>query len=179
LLHLVGPDMLLLAAEIDKLIAWSGGERVDVRVVEELVEPVADTPSFAVTDAWAARESGAALEATEAIFERSSQPRRAEVARLSATLGGHAAKLKTASRLSAAGVRSSDALSQLGTRSTFYAGKLYEQAERFADDELRDATERLADLDLALKGKSKLEPDLELQRTLVEICRPPGRHEPR
>lgn len=175
LLHLVGPDMVLLASEVDKLIAWSGGERIDARVVEELVVPVADTPSFAVTDAWAARETGPALEATEAIFELSGQPRRAEVARLAATLGSHAAKLKTASRLSAEGVRSTDALSQLGTRSTFYAGKLYQQAERFADDELRSATERLADLDLALKGRSKLEPDLELQRTLIEICRPPGR----
>ena len=83
--------------------------------------------------------------------------------------------MKTARRLAADGIRPADALSQLGTRSSFYAGKLFQQAERFADDELRDATERLADLDLALKGDSKLESDLQLQRTLIEISRAPGR----
>lgn len=175
LVHLVGDDMVTLAAEVDKLVMWSGGEPVDRRIVGVLVAAVADTASFEVTDAWAEHETGVALEATEAIFERSGRPRRDEVARLAATLGGHASKLKTARRLAAEGVRSADALSQLGTRSTFYAGKLFQQAERFSDDELRDATERLADLDLALKGNSKLDGDLELQRTLVEISRAPGK----
>ena len=177
--HLVGDDMVTLAAEVDKLITWSGGEPVDLRVVEELVASFADTPSFAVTDAWAEHETGRALDATETIFERSGRPRRDEVARLAATLGSHASKLKTARRLAAEGVRPADALSQLGTRSSFYAGKLFQQAERFADDELRDATERLADLDLALKGNSKLDSDLELQRTLIEISRAPGRSKTR
>ena len=183
IVHLVGDDMVTLAAEVDKLITWSGsgsgsgsgGESVDERIVAELVASVADTPSFAITDAWAQRETGQALEATEMIFERSGRPRRDEVARLAGTLGGHASKLKTARRLAAEGVKPADALSQLGTRSSFYAGKLFQQAERFADDELRDATERLADLDLALKGNSKLDSDLELQRTLIEISRAPGR----
>lgn len=177
--HLVGDDLVTLAAEVDKLITWSGGEPVDVRAVEELVASVADTPSFAITDAWAQRETGDALEATETIFERSGRPRRDEVARLAATLGAHASKLKTARRLAGEGVRPADALSQLGTRSSFYAGKLFQQAERFSDAELRDATVRLADLDLALKGNSKLDSDLELQRTVIEISRTPGRSSPR
>ncbi len=175
LVDLVGDDMVTLGAEVDKLVTWSGGEAVDQRVVEDLVASVADIPSFKVTDAWAERETGVALEATETIFERSGRTRRDEVARLAATLGSHASKLKTARRLASEGVRSADALSQLGTRSTFYAGKLFQQSERFADDELRAATERLADLDLALKGNSKLDSDLELQRTLIEISRPAGR----
>ena len=179
IVHLVGDDMVTLAAEVDKLITWSGAgsarEPVDERIVAELVASVADTPSFAITDAWAQRETGQALEATEMIFERSGRPRRDEVARLAGTLGGHASKLKTARRLAAEGIKPADAMSQLGTRSSFYAGKLFQQAERFADDELRDATERLADLDLALKGNSRLDGDLELQRTLIEISRAPGR----
>jgi len=38
-------------------------------------------------------------------------------------------------------------------------------------DELRDAIVRLADLDLALKGGSRLPPELELQRMLVAITK--------
>jgi hypothetical protein len=43
------------------------------------------------------------------------------------------------------------------------------QAEGFSFEELHDATARLAALDLALKGDSRLAPDLELQRALIEL----------
>ena len=57
----------------------------------------------------------------------------------------------------------------------FYGEKVYRQAEGFSADELGDATVRLADLDLALKGGSRLAPDLELQRALIDISAEPGR----
>ena len=43
------------------------------------------------------------------------------------------------------------------------AKKLAAQAERFSIEELRDATVRIARLDHALKGGSKLAPELEVQ----------------
>jgi DNA polymerase III delta subunit len=55
----------------------------------------------------------------------------------------------------------------------YYAGKLYRQAEGFSEEELDAAVVRLAELDGALKGQSRLAPDLELQRTLVELTRRP------
>jgi DNA polymerase-3 subunit delta len=171
LVHLVGEDLRSLATEVDKLATWAGEEQVTARDVDLLVAAVAETPSFAITDAWAAHEAGRALESSERIFERSDRPRRDEVARLSATLGSHAAKLNTARRLREGGIRAADALSELGTRSTFYAGKLYSQSEEFSGDELRAAIVRLAALDLALKGGSRLAPDLELQRALLDLSR--------
>ena len=56
----------------------------------------------------------------------------------------------------------------------FYAEKVARQAEGFSQDELREATVRLAELDLALKGDSRLAPDLELQRTLIELSESSG-----
>ena len=56
----------------------------------------------------------------------------------------------------------------------YYAGKLYRQAEGFSEEELDEAVLRLAALDGALKGQSRLAPDLELQRTLVELTRRRG-----
>ena len=53
----------------------------------------------------------------------------------------------------------------------FYAEKVFAQAGNFSEDELRDAVVRLAELDLALKGKSRVQPDLELQRALVDLSR--------
>ena len=171
LVHLVGDDLRSLATEVDKLATWAGEEQVTEREVDLLVAPAAETPSFAITDAWAAHDPGRALEASEQIFERSDRQRRDDVARLSATLGSHAGKLNTARRLRESGTRSADALSELGTRSTFYAGKLYSQSEEFSGDELRAAIVRLAELDLALKGGSRLTPDLELQRALLDLSR--------
>jgi DNA polymerase-3 subunit delta len=174
LVHLVGDDLRTLAVEVDKVATWAGDEPVTEREVEALVAAVADTPPFAITDAWAKRDPGTALEATERIFDRSDRPRRDEAARLSATLSAHAARLRTARRLRDSGVRPADGMSQLGTRSTFYADKLYRQSEEFSEGELGAATVRLAELDLALKGGSRLAPDLELQRALLDVSRERG-----
>jgi DNA polymerase III delta subunit len=56
-------------------------------------------------------------------------------------------------------------------RHPFYVEKLFSQARNYSVDELRDAVVRLAELDHALKGGSRLAPDLELERTLIEITR--------
>jgi DNA polymerase III subunit delta len=169
LVHLVGDDLRALAVEVDKLVTWAGSGPIDVAVVETLVAGRAETPPFAITDAWAAHDAARALEAMERIFDRSERPRRDEAARLAATLGSHAAKLSTARRLREQGVRPADALSHLGTRSAFYADKLYKQSDEFSARELQAATVRLAELDLALKGDSRLAPDLELQRALLDL----------
>jgi DNA polymerase III subunit delta len=168
LLQLVGEDLHALAAEVDKLALWAGGEPVGEREVEALVAAVAETPTFALTDAWGARDLPRTLGATEAIFDREGRPRRDVAPRLAAALGNHLAFVRRCGRLAADGVRPRDAASTL-KRHPFYVEKLFAQAARFSDDELGDATVRLARLDHALKGGSRLAPDLELQRALVDL----------
>ena len=56
----------------------------------------------------------------------------------------------------------------------FYAQKLYRQAEGFSAEELGEAVVRLAALDGALKGQSKLAPDLEVQRRSSALSRRAG-----
>lgn len=173
LVHLVGDDLTLLAVEVDKLATWAAGEPVGEREVEALVAATADTPTFTLTDAWARRDVGAALEASETIFEREGRPRRDVSPRLAGSLGNHLAKLRQMQSLAADGVRPRDAASKLRMH-PFYAEKVSKQAEGFSDGELEDVTVRLAELDLALKGGSRLAPDLELQRALIDITAPPG-----
>jgi DNA polymerase III delta subunit len=52
------------------------------------------------------------------------------------------------------------------------AQKLFAQVRNFSAAELDDALVRLADLDHALKGGSRLTNELELERALVDITRP-------
>jgi DNA polymerase-3 subunit delta len=168
LVQLVGDDLHALALEIDKLATWAAGEPIGEREVEQLAAAAADAPTFTLTDAWAARDAARALGASETIFERESKSRRDTAARLAGALGGHLGRLRTLKRLSEEGVKPREAAGKLRMH-PFYAEKLSRQAEAFSPEELRDATVRLAELDGALKGQSKLAPDLEIQRALVDL----------
>ena len=172
LIALVGEDLHALATEIDKVATWAAGEPVGEREIEALVAPASDTPTFALTDAWAGRDAAAALGASEAIFEREARTRRDTAARLAGALGGHVTKLRALKRLAAQGVSSKEAAGKLRMH-PFYAQKLYGQAEGFSGEELQGAAVRLAELDGALKGQSPLAPDLEVQRALVDLTGDP------
>jgi DNA polymerase-3 subunit delta len=170
LVNLVGENPQALAGEIEKIATWADGEPVGEREVEALVAATADTPTFALTDAWGARDSARMLEACEAILERSDRPRRDETARVVGALGSHLGRMRQLKRLAGEGVGAREAAGRLRMH-PFYAEKVSKQAEGFADEELRDAIVRLAELDLALKGKSRLSPELELQRALIDLGR--------
>lgn len=168
LVQLVGDDLHALALEVDKLAVWADGEPIGEREVDALTSPAADEPTFALTDAWGARDPARALGASETIFERSGKPRRDTASRLAAALGSHFGRLRSVKRLAAEGVRPRDAAGKLRMH-PYYAEKVFAQAEGFSREELRDAVVRLAELDGALKGQSKLAPDLEVQRALVDL----------
>ena len=141
--------------------------------VERLVAARAETTNFALTDAWGARDVVGVLHASEGLLERIGRPaleddpaRRRHPRR--ATSRGSA----RAQALEAEGISAKDAAATL-KQHPFYVGKLYAQARNYTPSELRDATVRLAELDHALKGGSRLPPDLELERALIEITQPP------
>ena len=54
----------------------------------------------------------------------------------------------------------------------FPARKALQQAERYSRAELDSALIRLAELDAAIKGGSRLSAELELLRALVDVTRP-------
>jgi DNA polymerase-3 subunit delta len=172
LLELVGDDKLALALEIDKLATWADGEPIGVEEVQRMVARLAEEPPWALTDAWATREIAAALAVVESELERSPRTRRDEAAALGARLGAHLGKLTRMKTLLEQGVPPKDAGARLGLK-PFPAEKLARQAERFTLEELREATIRVAQLDHALKGGSKLAPELELQLAVTDVSREP------
>lgn len=162
-------DLHHLANEIAKLSTWAGGEALAWEAIRELVVPFGDVPSFALTDAWGRRDVAGALLAAETTFEREASPRRDVAPRLVGALGRHLVRLQECSRLLAEGHSSSEIASRL-KRHPYYVQKLVRQAEAFGDDDLRDAAVRLAELDHALKGGSRLAADLEVERALVDLA---------
>ncbi|HEY8843091.1 MAG TPA: DNA polymerase III subunit delta [Gaiellaceae bacterium] len=171
LVELAGDNADELVTEVDKLTTWAAGERIGEREVAELVPARADAPPFDLTDAWGRRDVAAVLAASERIVERSGDAPRDVFLRIAALVTNHVTRVRECQALDAEGVPPAAAADRL-KRNRFYVQKLYEQAHNFSEEELGDAVIRLARLDLALKGGSKLPGELEFTRALIDITRP-------
>ena len=174
LVEAVGEDPVDLASEIDKLATWAGGEPVTRGAVEQLAAGRAETPVFALTDAWGRRDVAAVLRAAESLLERSQRSRSGELPRVVGSLVAHLGRVQKIGRLTDEGVRPSEIARRLKLH-PFVVEKGVRQAAAFAPRELQRAIVRLAALDAGVKGGSRLPPELQLERALVEITRPPDR----
>jgi DNA polymerase-3 subunit delta len=169
---LVGDNAHELESEVDKLATWANGERIGEREVLELVPARAETPPFDLTDAWGRRDVAAALAASVRIVERSGDATRDVLLRVTGLMTAHVGRVRDCRRLDSEGVPPAAAAERL-KRNRFYVQKLYEQAGNFSEEELDEAIVRLAQLDLALKGGSKLPGELEFTRALLDVTRGP------
>jgi DNA polymerase III subunit delta len=170
LVDLVGDDLDELAGEVEKLAAWADGESVGERDVELLVAPRGEVAPFAMTDAWGRRDVAGVLEASERLLARTAGPARDALPRVVGLLTSHVARVAECRALADEGVSPRDAAERL-KKNRFYVEKLFQQAETFTPAELQDAIVRLAELDLALKGGSRLAGELEFSRALVDLTR--------
>ncbi len=173
LLDRIGENLYDLSSEIDKLSTWAGGDELAAEDIDRLVAARAETTNFALTDSWGARDVVGVLEASEGMLERSGDPYSKTISRIAGMLTSHVARVRRAQALEAQGIAAKDAAVTLKAH-PFYVGKLYAQGRNFTTDELRSATIRLAALDHALKGGSRLPTELELERALVELTEPAG-----
>ena len=171
IVELVGDNADELATEVDKLTTWAAGERIGEREVAELVPARAEAPPFDLTDSWGHKDVAGVLAAGERIVERSGDAPRDVLLRTAGLLVNHVGRVRECQALDAEGVPPGAAAERL-KRNRFYVQKLYEQARNFSPEELGDAIVRLAELDHALKGGSKLPGELEFSRALIDITRP-------
>lgn len=164
LVEICGEDVLALATEVEKIVAWSGGQAVNGRDVEQLAVGGREAAAWALTDAWGARDLPGLLAACEAALERK------EPFLLAVSLATHVSRVRTAQALAEEGLRSREIAARLKIKE-YPARKALAHAEVYSRDELDSALVALAELDAALKGASRLGAELELQRTLVKITR--------
>jgi DNA polymerase-3 subunit delta len=171
LVEVVGEDPEELASEVDKIATWSGGEPIGRKEIELLAAGCAEVPGYELTDAWGRRDLAGALAACQTLLERSGDPVSRTVPMLIGMLVAHVGRVRACQVFADEGLSAREAASRL-KRHPFYVEKLFQQARNYEPDELRDAVVRLAELDHAVKGGSRLAVDLELERALIEITRP-------
>ena len=167
LVEVVGEDATALASEVDKLAAWSGGEPVGRREVELLAAPAHEASAWAIMDAWGARDLAAALAACQADLERGTEP-----FLVAMRLGSQIALVRQVQTLQEEGLGARDIAKRL-RKHEYRVRKALGHAENYSRDELDEAVVRLAALDAALKGASRLAGELELELTLIGIVSRP------
>jgi len=171
LAELVGDDLYDLASEVDKLATWADGAELTEADVDALVAPRAGSPPWNLTDAWGIRDVGGVLREAEKMLDRTGDPLSKTIPRVVGSLNKHIRSARAAHRFESQGLSPQDAATRLGMK-PYPAQKLFAQVRNFSAAELDDALVRLADLDHALKGGSRLANELELERALVDITRP-------
>src|SRR6187551_317277 len=163
LVEIAGEDVALLEQEVEKLATWAGGEQIGPREVEQLAVPVHESPAWALSDAWGSRNVGEVLAACESELDKGTEPFLVAV-----RLAGQVGLVRRAQALAAEGLGAREIAGRL-KKHEFRCRKALGHAERFSRDELDAAVLRLAELDAALKGASRLSNELELERALLEI----------
>jgi len=168
LVEIVGDDVTVLALEVEKVATWAAGEAIGAREVELLAVPAAgDAPSWVLSDAWGGRDVAAALTACEAELDRGVEP-----FLIAVRLASQVALVRAAQALAEEGLGAKEIASRL-KKHEFRVRKALSHADRHSREELDAAVIRLAGLDAALKGASRLSAELELERALVDITRAP------
>jgi len=165
LVEIVGGDILELAAEIEKIAIWAAGEPISRRDVEALAVGSGETFVWALTDAWGTRDVGAVLRACEALLAQGKDPFGIAVA-----LASYVGRVRAAQALANEGVAAGEIAKRLRIKE-YPARKAVEHAKRYSREELHEVVVRLAELDAALKGASRLAGELELERALVDVTR--------
>ena len=166
LVEIVGDDSMALSNEILKLGSWAGGEAIARADVERLAAPARESAAWALTDAWGARDLPTLLDACELAFENNDEP-----FLLAVRLASHVGRVRTAQAMAEEGLGARDVAARLKIKE-FPARKALEHADRYSRAELDAALVRLADLDAAIKGGSRLSSELELLRALIDVTRP-------
>jgi DNA polymerase-3 subunit delta len=171
LAELVGDDLYELAGEVEKLATWASGDEITDADVDALVAPRAESPPWDLTDAWGARDVGGVLRVTERMLDRTGDPVSRTIPRLVGSLTNHLRRARAAQRLEGKGLSAAETAVALGMK-PYPAQKLLGQVRNYSPGELDAALIRMAQLDHALKGGSRLANELELERALVEITQP-------
>lgn len=165
LVEIVGEDLTALATEADKVTIWAGGRPIARADVERLATPAREAAVWATTDAWGERDAGALVAAAEAELERR------EPFSIAVRLAAHVSLVRGVKLLAAEGVGAREIAKRVKVHE-FRVRKALGHSDRYSGEELDAAVVRLAALDAALKGASRLSGALELTRALADLTEP-------
>ena len=170
LADVTGSDLMMLTGQVEKLIAFTAGERpIERRDVELCIERTREDAIWDLTDAVGERNLRKALATLDSLLEHAQSP-----IAVGAVITRHFRQLWLV-RCEARRGKPSDVIASELKLHPFVAKKLMEKARQFDDDTLAAHFETLFRVDRDLKS-SKLEDSLIMERLIFDLCGPPPGH---
>jgi DNA polymerase-3 subunit delta len=151
LVELKGDDTTGVRTELEKLIAFSGGETIEARHVEELVGSSVTEVIYKLVDAVNSGNAGWAWRIVNSLYDQKKRPHE-----LIGYLGSYIRKIQKAKLLKARGADVSAVASGIGTRSTYYAKRMIRESAGFSPARMEKWITDLYEADRDIKtGRKK------------------------
>jgi DNA polymerase III subunit delta len=167
LAELIGPDPLTLASELEKLLAFSGGEVVREKDVRELVSRAKEHKGWELADAVLSGQGALAARVLHELLEDG-----AVAPVLLATVAGRYRRLAIIRDMLHRGATDTEIARRIDAKMNFGFTRLIEQAQRTPPRAIRAAYRRLIHAELDLK-RGLMEERLAIELAVQELASTP------
>jgi DNA polymerase-3 subunit delta len=164
LANIVGENLWVLGAEIDKLCLCALGRRIEENDVQLLVSYVREADVFAMVDAIIQRRLAAACKLLHQFIDEGAAP-----SYLLFMITRQFRLLVRAKELGSQRLRTAELISRVGVPSEYLLQRVMEQAQGYSLEQLQQIYEKLLDTDLSIK-RGRLTGGLALDLLLAELC---------
>ncbi len=164
LTKLVGSNLWIMASEINKLILFTLGRRIDEEDVKTVVSHTQQTNVFAMVDAIVEFKVELAEQLLQQLLQSGAPP-----AYLLVMLSRQVRMIVIARELSKQGKPKIEIQNKLGLHSEFAVRKTLEQASRYSLPRLKGMYHQLLETDLSIKT-GKYNTELALSILVAELC---------
>jgi len=164
LARLVGGNLWIMASEINKLVVFTSGRRIEEADVRAIASYAQEASVFVMVDAILESKARAAEQLLQQLLLEGSTP-----AHLLAMLSRQVHMIVIARELSRQRQSRGEIQKRLGLSSGFALVKVLEQAGKYPLGRLREVYHKLLDTDLAIKT-GKYDGELALNILVAELC---------
>jgi len=163
LVRFVGSDLWTMANEVDKLVLYTAGRRIEEADVKAVVSYAREESVFTLVDAVLEFRGGLAQETLQQLLRAGAEP-----VYLLTMIARQARIILLVREMRARGLSRSDIQAKLGLNSDFLIRKAWEQSERYSSARLNELYHRLLETDVSIKT-GRLEGEVALDILVAEL----------
>ena len=163
MVRFVGNDLWTMANEVDKLVLFTGGRRIEEADVRAVVSYAQEANVFAMVDAIMEFRVGLAQELLQQLFKQGVVP-----AQLLVMISRQVRIIFLVKEMRIRGKSRGDIQSKLGLTSDFLLRKAWEQADKYSPARLHELYHKLLETDISIKT-GKFDGELALDILIAEL----------
>jgi DNA polymerase-3 subunit delta len=163
LVRFVGNDLWSMANEVDKLVLFTAGRRIEEADVQAVVSSAREDSVFSMVDAVLEFRSAAAQSLLQQMFRQGIAPMQ-----LLVMLARQVRIILQVREMRARGRSRADIQGKLGLNSEFVLRKAWEQADKYSPSRLRELYHRLLETDISIKT-GRMDGEIALNVLVAEL----------